>query len=417
MAPVAVERRPASPEASSSKAANPVVKKQSPRRGLTNRAHQYSSEHFDLGALASEEDYPYNDFKPSFPKARWDAYEPITPPKDRALFADPEKKALFGAATAVKDLTRTIGTELEGIRLGELTDAQKDELALLVAERGVAFFRGQDDWTIEQQLELGRYWGPLHKHATTGVPARGDLEEVHVVYSHPTSDPGQKVYRGPVQHSRADLWHSDVTYEINPPSYTSFKLLVSPEAGGDTLWASGYAAYDRLSYPLRQYLESLTAIHSAVDQAEGARRFGNTVRREPVETEHPLVRVHPVTKHKALFFNPGFCKYIPGVPKAESDYLIAFLTNHVSTASDFSVRFKWNAGDVAIWDNRTNIHSAIYEDVGVSRRHAIRVAVRGEIPQDSEDGTSREEEYYKARGFKVDKTVAKGQRRQAGYKD
>ncbi len=105
------------------------------------------------------------------------------------------------------------------------------------------------------------------------------------------------------------------------------------------------------------------------------------------------------------------------MPKAVSDYLVNFLTQHVSTASDFSVRFKWNAGDVAIWDNRTNIHSAIYEDVGVSRRHAIRVATRGEIPKDSEDGTSREEEYYKARGFKVEKSIAKGQRRQAGYKD
>ena len=121
--------------------------------------------------------------------------------------------------------------------------------------------------------------------------------------------------------------------------------------------------------------------------------------------------------HKALFFNPGFVRYIPGVPKAESDYLVQFLTNHVSTASDFSVRFKWNAGDVAIWDNRTNIHSAIYEDIGVSRRHAIRVAVRGEIPKDSEDGTSREEEYYKSKGFQVDRTLYKGQRRQSGYKD
>ena len=413
MAPVAVSPRSTSPSVASNIKA---IKAQRPV-GLTNRAGNYNSEHYDLGALASEADYPYNDFKPSFPDVHWEPYTAIEPPKDRALFADPDKKALFGAATAVKDLTQTIGTELEGIKLGQLTDQQKDELALLVAERGVVFFRGQDDWTIEEQLALGRYWGPLHKHATTGVPARGDLDEVHVVYAHPTSDPQEKIYRGTVKHSRSDLWHSDVTYEVNPPSYTSFKLLVSPEAGGDTLWASGYAAYDRLSYPMREYLEKLTAIHSAVDQADGARRHGNTVRRDPVETEHPLVRVHPVTNHKALFFNPGFVRYIPGVPKAESDYLVQFLTNHVSTASDFSVRFKWNAGDVAIWDNRTNIHSAIYEDIGVSRRHAIRVAVRGEIPKDSEDGTSREEEYYKSKGFQVDRTLYKGQRRQSGYKD
>lgn len=408
MAPVATERRAPSPA---------LFKKPVKSKADTNRDTTYTSEHYDQGALKSEADYPYNDFKPSFPDVHWDDYEPIVPPTDRGLFADPQKKSLFDAATAVKDVTQTIGTELEGIQLGELTDAQKDELALLVAERGVVFIRAQHAWTVEDQLALGRYWGPLHKHATTGVPARGDLDEVHVVYAHPSSNDSEKVYRGPVQHSRSDLWHSDVTYEVNPPSYTSFKLLVSPEAGGDTLWASGYAAYDRLSYAMREYLESLTAIHSAVDQADGAARYGNTVRRTPIETEHPLVRTHPVTGHKSLFFNPGFCRYIPGIPKAESDFVINFLTNHVSTATDFSVRFKWSAGDVAIWDNRTNIHSAIYEDVGISRRHAIRVAVRGEIPADSQSGTSREEEYYKAKGFRVDRTIQKGQRRQAGYKD
>ncbi|EPQ32442.1 uncharacterized protein PFL1_00638 [Pseudozyma flocculosa PF-1] len=410
MAPIAVDQRAPSPLRVKS-TANP--------KALSNANANYESEHFSAGELVSEDDYPYNEFKPSFPDVQWEPYQPIEPPTDRGLFADKEKKALFGAATSVKDLTKTIGTEIEGIKLGSLTDKQKDELALLVAERGVVFFRDQHDWTIEQQLDLGRYWGPVHKHATTGVPARGDLDEVHVVYSHPDQKltPEAKIYRGPSQHNRTELWHSDVTYELNPPSYTSFKLLVSPEAGGDTLWQSGYAAYDRLSYPMREYLENLSAVHSAVDQAEGARRWGNAVRREPIETEHPLVRVHPVTGFKSLFFNPGFVRYIVGIPKAESDYLVSFLSQHVATATDFSVRFKWNAGDVAIWDNRTNNHTAVIEDIGVSRRHAVRVAVRGEIPRDSAEGKSREEEFFRQRGYKVDRNVQKGQRRQAGYKD
>ncbi|PWN53666.1 TauD-domain-containing protein [Violaceomyces palustris] len=414
MAPVALDQK-STPQA----AEKAVAVKNFAAAGSTNRSTQYLSEHFSAGELASEDDYPFNEFKPSFPEVHWEALEPIEPPTDRGLFADKEKKALFSAATAVHDLTKTIGTELEGIKLGQLTDQQKDELALLVAERGVVFLRNQHDWTIEQQLELGKYWGPLHRHATTGVPARGDLDAVHVVYTHPDAklEGENKVYRGPSQHSRTDLWHSDVTYEVNPPSYTSFKLLVSPEAGGDTLWASGYAAYDRLSYPMREYLEKLTAIHSAVDQAEGARRAGNTVRRDPVETEHPLVRTHPVTGWKSLFFNSGFVKYIVGIPKAESDYLLAFLSQHIASATDFSVRFKWNAGDVAIWDNRTNIHTAVLEDVGVSRRHAVRVAATGEIPRDSVDGKSREEEIFRARGYKIERQVQRGLRRQAGYKD
>lgn len=100
-----------------------------------------------------------------------------------------------------------------------------------------------------------------------------------------------------------------MTYEIQPPSYTSLKLLTGPPrgGGGDTLWASQYAVYDLLSPGMQKYLEGLEALHSSQIQADGSIALGRTVRREPVITKHPLIRTHPVTGWKSVFFNPGMC--------------------------------------------------------------------------------------------------------------
>lgn len=151
-----------------------------------------------------------------------------------------------------------------------------------------------------------------------------------------------------------------VTYEEQPPSYTSLKVLSGPPrgGGGDTLWSSQYAAYDMLSPYMQKYLESLTAIHSAELQAQGTRELGRTVRRVPVATAHPLVRTNPVTGWKSLFFNPGFVTKIVGVPKTESDAIIALLNEIVATSPEVQVRFQWNEGDVAFWDNRVCVSYA-----------------------------------------------------------
>lgn len=148
-----------------------------------------------------------------------------------------------------------------------------------------------------------------------------------------------------------------VTYEVQPPSYTCLKVLTGPPigGGGDTLWSSGYAAYDMLSPYMQKYLESLTALHSANLQAQGTRELGRTVRRAPVTTEHPLVRTNPVTGWKSLFFNPGFVTKIVGVPKTESDAVIALLNEVVATSPEIHARFQWGEGDVAFWDNRVTV--------------------------------------------------------------
>ena len=131
-----------------------------------------------------------------------------------------------------------------------------------------------------------------------------------------------------------------MTYELQPPSYTSLKVLTGPPrgGGGDTLWASQYAVYDALSVPMQKYLDGLTALHSAMIQAEGSRAAGRPVRRDPIVTEHPLVRVHPVTGWKSVFFNPGFVTEIVGVPKAESNAIISYLNEVIATTQELHVR-------------------------------------------------------------------------------
>lgn len=120
-------------------------------------------------------------------------------------------------------------------------------------------------------------------------------------------------------------YHSDVSYEHQPPALTILTLVQVPETGGDTVWTSQAAAYDRLSEPLKVFLEGLRAEHSGFPQAEKAARDGHFVRREPVLSHHPIVRVHPVTKQKVLFVNPGFTKRIVGLKDEESDAILKLL--------------------------------------------------------------------------------------------
>ncbi|KDR78986.1 hypothetical protein GALMADRAFT_224236 [Galerina marginata CBS 339.88] len=363
----------------------------------------------------ADDGYKYADFKPSFPKLSW---EPLKEQHvvDRGTFANPEKPSLFAAATKVNHLTPAIGTEIKGIDLRQLTGPQKDELALLVAERGVVFFRDQEI-NIHEQLELARYFGPLHKHATTPIPRNG-LEEVHVVYNDATRRPD------PTSFSKLELWHSDVSYELQPPSTTSLKVITGPDVGGDTLWSSGYALYSSLSTGFQSYLEGLSAVHSAVAQADGNRAAGLPVRREEIETTHPLVRVHPVTGWKSVYVNPGFTKRIVGVPKAESDTILDFLFRQISENPDFQVRFKWEVNSIAFWDNRIVTHSATF-DFWPATRHALRATPHGEKPtsveeyerQTGKEAKDRQLEIWKQQGLKVEVTTKPKTAKTRGYND
>ncbi|KAJ4477359.1 alpha-ketoglutarate-dependent sulfonate dioxygenase [Lentinula aciculospora] len=361
------------------------------------------------------ESYAHAQYKPFFPNLSWPPLEELQV-TERGLFADPEKRSLLSAASKVKHYTPTIGTELSGVDLRQLSDSQKDELALLVAERGVVFFRDQEI-NIHEQLDLARYFGPLHKHATTPIPKAG-IEEVHVVYNDHSRRPD------PVSFSKLELWHSDVTYEVQPPSVTSLKVIAGPEYGGDTLWASGYALYSGLSPGFQKYLEGLRAVHSAVAQAEGARAAGLPVRRQEIETVHPVVRVHPATGWKSVYVNPGFTRRIVGVPKAESDAILSFLFRQIAENVDNQVRFQWEPNSIAFWDNRVVVHSATF-DFWPATRHALRATPHGEKPTSVEDyerqtgkvAKDRQLEIWKQQGLDVTANGKNHNLKARGYND
>jgi sulfonate dioxygenase len=116
---------------------------------------------------------------------------------------------------------------------------------------------------------------------------------------------------------------------------------------------------------MQTYLSSLTALHSAKMQADGSIAMGRAVRRDPVVTEHPLIRTNPVTGWKSLFFNPGFVTQIVGVPKMESDVIINYLNEIVSATQEMHVRFQWGKDDVAFWDNRVCVSFFLFSFWGV----------------------------------------------------
>lgn len=197
-------------------------------------------------------------------------------------------------------LTPTIGSEVKGIQLSALGNGAKDELALYVAQRKVVAFRDQDfaDLPISEALEYGSYFGRHHIHPTSGAPA-----------GHPEI---QLVHRGEGDKSHLELleyrtssvaWHSDVSYEQQPPGTTFLYILNKPDTGGDTLFVDAVQAYKRLSPLFRERLHGLRATHSGIEQVNAAAIRASIKRREPVVHEHPIVRTHPATGEKALFVN------------------------------------------------------------------------------------------------------------------
>ncbi|KAJ7915076.1 hypothetical protein B0H13DRAFT_2001070 [Mycena leptocephala] len=278
---------------------------------------------------------------------------------------DPAKPHLLTANTTTRDISPYIGTEVTGIQISQLSSEGLDELALYAAEER------------EANRDCETFW-PIQKHPTSGN-AKG-YPEFHVVYRDADHDRFRE-YLGDDRANRTS-WHSDVSYEKQTPGTTFFFILDQPDtgSGGDTLFLSQAEAYKRLSPEFQKRLEGLRAVHSAVAQAENSRKRGGPVRREPVETEHPVVRVHPVTGEKALYVNQGFTRRIVGFKAEESEYLLKFLYDHIAKGADFQIRATYKPGTVVVWDNRLTAHSATVDFDKVVRRHAVRLTPQAEVP-------------------------------------
>jgi len=175
-----------------------------------------------------------------------------------------------------------------------------------------------------------------------------------------------------------EAWHSDVSCDEEPPMGSILYLHeVPPDGGGDTMFANMYQAYETLSEPLRKTLDGLTAIHDSW-KAHSNRKPGEGSDMQFPRFEHPVVRVHPVTRRRLLFVDRGFTTRIVQLSQAESDALLAFLFQHIETPK-LSCRFKWEKNSIAFWDNRSAQHQAIF-DYWPHRRYGHRVTICGDRP-------------------------------------
>lgn len=219
--------------------------------------------------------------------------------------------------------------------------------ALKKADKSRQVFKNQEfaNLPVQEAVDWTASFGRLMIHPHSGHPA--NHPEIHLVHRKAGNTVSQDHFASNT-HSLA--WHSDNTYEVQPPGLTVLYALEVPPAGGDTIFVDTVAAYQRLSPSFRERLHGLRALHSAHEQAQRALATGGYVRRDPIATLHPLVRTHPATGEKALFVNPQFTRYIEGWKKAESDHVLKFLYDHMAFSQDIQCRVKWSAGDVVVWD-------------------------------------------------------------------
>ncbi|MEK9724518.1 MAG: TauD/TfdA family dioxygenase, partial [Rhodospirillaceae bacterium] len=230
----------------------------------------------------------------------------------------------------------------------------------------VVFFRDQQ-MTLDEHKAFARQFGALHIHP--GYPALAGHPEVMPLHTDAKST-----------RIAGEDWHSDVSCDAEPPMGTILHLHTVPKTGGDTLFASMYAAYDALSDSMKAFLEGLTAHH------DGERTYRGRYKNLDVDDsgvdypkhDHPVIRTHPVTKRKGIFVNRLFTSRINGLKAWESDALLQMLFRHIEKP-EFQVRFQWRPGSVAFWDNRCVQHYAIW-DYFPETRSGFRVTVCGDRP-------------------------------------
>ncbi|MET0385427.1 MAG: TauD/TfdA family dioxygenase, partial [Polyangiales bacterium] len=268
------------------------------------------------------------------------------------------------AKFAIERVHPTIGAVLSGVDakrpLDELT-TQLVRQALL--DYKVVFLRAQH-LTLEEQTRFAEQFGSIYTHP---VQQGGEYPDYEWLKSQ-----GNLL--------RAERWHSDVAFVEQPPFGSILSLAEQPPVGGDTLFADLEAAYNGLSAPVRTLVDDLVAVHDGesfqqwawgphVDEARRHQILSWSARK----VEHPLVRVHPETGRKTLFAVTGFARRIKGLSHEESDAVLSLLAAH-ATRPEYVVRFKWQPGDIAFWDNRTVLHR-VSNDWGDAPRKLQRVTI------------------------------------------
>jgi taurine dioxygenase len=253
----------------------------------------------------------------------------------------------------LEQITPTIGAEISNIDLSQdLSEEKLDQIYQDLIDYKVIFFRNQEI-SPKNHIALAKSFG--------------EIEPPHPVYPHVRDFPEIVLLENDANNPPdTDEWHTDVTFKSDPAFASILYSKIIPPSGGDTLWCSLSAIYEALPDDTKKYLETLRAVHdmgsfrnnfidddnekSAQNVNEGFQKFGNAI--------HPMVKVHPISKNKLLYINPGFTSQIVGMNMTDSNNLLTYLFNFMNKP-EFQIRFRWSANTIAIWDNRCTMHYAI----------------------------------------------------------
>ncbi|MFM7756261.1 MAG: TauD/TfdA dioxygenase family protein [Actinomycetota bacterium] len=275
----------------------------------------------------------------------------------------------------VRPLTGVLGAEVSGIDLAELDDTELRELRATICRHEVLMVREQS-LDPAQQSAFSRRLGPAGE--VPFVVTRPDAPDVIRVVKE--ADEGAAFNFG-------GAWHSDFSFQAEPPSFTILAAVDVPPWGGDTVFASMTAAWEELPNAVQERLRSLTAVHTARDAysrrmqpLHSGMRGMEIICDDSADAEqvHPLVCRHPETGRSVLFYNRAYVRDIAGMDHDEAQSLMAFLHQH-TTDTRFTYRHRWQDGDVVIWDNRATQHLALNDYAGF-RRELNRTTVAGSVP-------------------------------------
>ena len=274
----------------------------------------------------------------------------------------------------VQPIASACGAEVAGADLSQpIDDETFADIKQAFLDHQVIFFRDQDI-TLEQHKDFGRRFGTLNVHPRY-EPLEGHPEIFPI-----RKDPEDERIVG-------ESWHHDLTHLAEPPLGSILYALEVPPVGGDTMFASQYAAYESLSDGLKETLDGMVAVHDNRIQSPKAAATRNAARTtklrdddeaEEPECEHPVVITHPDTGRKALYVNRVRTHRFAGMTEEESRPLLEYLFEHTHKP-EFTCRFRWEKGSIAFWDNRCLMHKALNDYPG-HRRYMNRVTVNGARP-------------------------------------
>jgi taurine dioxygenase len=273
----------------------------------------------------------------------------------------------------IEPLGGALGAEIRGIDLRDPSQGEVDDIYSTLVEHEVVFFR-------DAQLDDSGHMNLAERFGKTSIFPLS-------LVGGETKPSLQVIIDGPESAPTTDYWHTDVTWTAEPPKAGFLRAVVVPDRGGDTMWGSMTAAYDALSPAMQKFFCGLRIKHDNQSFIEGlihklgdaaGRPLGDRLKEAYPPVEHPLVRTHPDSGRRAIYFGGHFMRSVVGLTREESEAVLAFLRRHVDQPK-FHCRWRWQPGDLAIWDERATVHRGL-ADHFPRAREVRRCVIDGDRP-------------------------------------